>query len=69
MLVPKVLLVPVILLASAATVIASQAVICGTFSIVRQAMQIDYLPRFSAIHTATLEQGQVYLQKSICFYA
>jgi len=52
-----------IVLASAATVIASQAVISGAFSIVRQAMQMDYLPRFSVVHTSTLEQGQVYLPK------
>jgi len=63
LLVPKILLVPMIVLAAAATVIASQAVISGAFSIVRQAMQMDYLPRFSVVHTSTLEQGQVYLPK------
>lgn len=57
------LLLPMIILASIATVIASQAVISGTFSLVRQAIQMDYLPRFSVIHTSTLEQGQVYLPK------
>ena len=63
LMVPKMLLLPMIVLASAATVIASQAVISGAFSIVRQAMQMDYLPRFSVVHTSTLEQGQVYLPK------
>ena len=63
LLVPKIFLLPMIALASAATVIASQAVISGAFSIVRQAMQMDYLPRFSVVHTSTLEQGQVYLPK------
>ncbi len=63
LLVPKIFLVPMIVLAAAATVIASQAVISGAFSIVRQAMQMDYLPRFSVVHTSPLEQGQVYLPK------
>jgi KUP system potassium uptake protein len=61
--VPRALLLPMIGLAAVATVIASQAVISGTFSIVRQAMQMDYLPRFSVVHTSGLEQGQVYLPK------
>lgn len=63
MMVPRALLLPLIGLAAVATVIASQAVISGTFSIVRQAMQMDYLPRFSVVHTSALEQGQVYLPK------
>ena len=63
LLVPSALLLPMIVLSSIATVIASQAVISGTFSIVRQAIQMDYLPRFSVVHTSSLEQGQVYLPK------
>src|SRR5208283_4917331 len=63
LMVPRYLLLPMIVLAAAASVIASQAVISGTFSIARQAMQMDYLPRFSVVHTSTLEQGQVYLPK------
>jgi len=63
LMVPRFLLLPMVVLASAATVIASQAVISGTFSVVRQAMQMDYLPRFSVVHTSALEQGQVYLPK------
>ena len=61
--VPAVLMLPMVVLASAATVIASQAVISGFFSIVRQAMQMDYLPRFSVVHTSALERGQVYVPK------
>ncbi len=63
LLVPHVLIIPMIVLAALATVIASQAVISGTFSIVRQAIQMDYLPRFSVVHTSPLEPGQVYLPK------
>lgn len=63
LLVPKALVFPMIVLSSVATVIASQAVISGTFSVVRQAIQMDYLPRFSVVHTSALEQGQVYLPK------
>jgi KUP system potassium uptake protein len=61
--VPKLLTLPMVILASMATVIASQAVISGLFSIVRQAMQMDYLPRFSVVHTSALERGQVYVPK------
>jgi len=61
--VPKFLGLPMVVLASVATVIASQAVISGFFSIVRQAMQMDYLPRFSVVHTSALERGQVYVPK------
>lgn len=63
LLVPKIMILPMIVLTSLATVIASQAVISGTFSIVRQAIQMDYLPRFSVVHTSSLEMGQVYLPK------
>lgn len=63
LLVPPSLMLPMILLSSMATVIASQAVISGTFSVVRQAIQMDYLPRFSVVHTSALEMGQVYLPK------
>src|SRR5450631_2666610 len=61
--VPKLLTLPMVILASMATVIASQAVISGFFSLVRQAMQMDYLPRFSVVHTSALERGQVYVPK------
>jgi len=63
LLAPSYLVAPMIILAAVATVVASQAVISGTFSLVCQAMRMDYLPRFSVVHTSSLEQGQVYLPK------
>ncbi len=48
-------------LATAATVIASQAVISGTFSVARQAVQLDMLPRMRILQTSALEQGQIYV--------
>jgi KUP system potassium uptake protein len=52
---------PLVLLASAATVIASQAVISGAFSLSRQGMQLGYLPRMHVRHTSEREVGQVYV--------
>jgi KUP system potassium uptake protein len=54
-------LVPLVILATAATVIASQAVISGAFSLAHQAAQLDYLPRLRVIHTSEREYGQVYV--------
>jgi KUP system potassium uptake protein len=54
-------LIPLIILATAATIIASQAVISGAFSITRQAIQLGYLPRMKVIHTSSREIGQVYI--------
>lgn len=61
MMVPKIALYPMIALATAATVIASQAVISGVFSMARQAIQLGYLPRFSIDHTSESEIGQIYI--------
>ena len=52
---------PVIVLATAATVIASQAVITGAFSISRQAMQLGYIPRMAIKHTSRETIGQIYI--------
>ncbi|WP_454829395.1 potassium transporter Kup [Pseudoxanthomonas wuyuanensis] len=52
---------PMIALATAATVIASQAVITGTFSVARQAMQLGYLPRMGIKHTSYETIGQIYI--------
>jgi KUP system potassium uptake protein len=60
-LVPATLLYPMVALACAATVIASQAVISGAFSMIREAVQLNYLPRMDVRHTSTLIRGQVYL--------
>jgi KUP system potassium uptake protein len=53
--------IPMILLATAATVIASQSVISGAFSVTRQAVQLGYLPRVRIVHTSSHEVGQVYV--------
>lgn len=60
LLAPDWALYPLIALSTAATVIASQAVISGAFSITRQAVQLDYIPRLHFIHTSHSEMGQVY---------
>ena len=60
-LVPRSLLYPSILLAAAATVIASQALISGVFSLASQAIQLGYCPRFPVEHTSSDQIGQVYL--------
>ncbi len=52
---------PLVLLATFATVIASQALISGAFSMTVQAMQLDYLPRMSITHTSESQSGQVYV--------
>ncbi|PKU23995.1 potassium transporter Kup [Telmatospirillum siberiense] len=54
-------LVPLVILAGIATVIASQAVISGAFSVTAQAMQLGYLPRMRILHTSAKEKGQIYI--------
>ncbi|MEQ1752793.1 MAG: potassium transporter Kup [Micropepsaceae bacterium] len=54
-------LYPMVLLATFATVIASQAVISGVFSLTRQAIQLGYLPRMDIKHTSATEMGQIYI--------
>lgn len=58
---PEWALYPLLGLATLATVIASQAVISGAFSVTRQAMQLGFLPRMEVQHTSEKEQGQIYL--------
>ena len=53
--------VPLVVLATLATVIASQAVITGAFSMTRQCMQLGFLPRLTVRHTSPTERGQIYL--------
>ena len=60
-LIPPVLSYPMVLLACVATIVASQAVISGTFSMAREAVQLGYLPRLGVRHTSSAIQGQVYL--------
>ena len=52
---------PMVILATAATVIASQALISGTFSVARQAVGLGFLPRLTIVHTSDREIGQVYV--------
>ncbi|WP_373504851.1 potassium transporter Kup [Aestuariivirga sp.] len=54
-------LIPLVILATAVTVIASQAVITGAFSIAQQAMSLGLFPRMSITHTSETEQGQIYV--------
>lgn len=58
---PEPLLLPAIVLATAATVIASQAVISGAYSLTKQAIQLGYLPRMQLFHSSALEEGQIYM--------
>jgi KUP system potassium uptake protein len=58
---PEWALYPLVALSTVATVIASQAVISGAFSVTRQAMQLGFVPRFEVQYTSAKEQGQIYL--------
>jgi len=60
---PQAWLIPVIVLATMATVIASQAVISGAFSMTRQAIQLGFLPRMQVVFTSAAEAGQIYLPR------
>jgi KUP system potassium uptake protein len=61
LLAPHWALVPLVALATAATVIASQAVISGAFSVTHQAARLRYVPHLRVIHTSSQEQGQIYM--------
>ena len=54
---------PLVLLATAATVIASQAVISGAYSLAQQAVQLNYWPRLQIIHTSEIARGQIYVPR------
>jgi KUP system potassium uptake protein len=58
---PSWALIPLVILATVAAVIASQALITGVFSITLQAIQLGYLPRFETRHTSPSERGQIYM--------
>jgi KUP system potassium uptake protein len=60
-LLPGPLLLPMVGLATIATVIASQAVISGAFSLTAQAIQLGYLPRMPIVHTSSETEGQIYI--------
>jgi KUP system potassium uptake protein len=58
---PQALLIPLVILATAATVIASQATISGAYSMTLQASRLGYLPRVRILHTSDKEKGQIYV--------
>jgi KUP system potassium uptake protein len=59
--VPRPLLIPMIILSAAATVIASQALISGAYSLTQQAVQLGYCPRVTVVHTHAGHAGQIYI--------
>jgi KUP system potassium uptake protein len=61
LLAPEPLLVPLVMLATLATVIASQATISGAFSVTQQASRLNYLPRLKVLYTSDTSRGQVYI--------
>ena len=61
LLAPSWALLPMVALSTLATIIASQAVISGAFSLTRQAIQLGYVPRMFIQHTSSQEQGQIYV--------
>jgi KUP system potassium uptake protein len=61
MLAPRALLYPLVALATAAAIIASQALISGAFSLTQQAVQLGYSPRVNIVHTSATEAGQIYI--------
>ena len=61
LLAPEELRLPLVILATMATIIASQAVISGAFSVTRQAVQLGFLPRLRILHTSASAQGQIYI--------
>jgi KUP system potassium uptake protein len=60
---PKWALMPLVCLATVATIIASQAVISGAFSVTRQAVQLGFWPRMVIMHTSDEEEGQIYMPR------
>ncbi len=58
---PSTLLIPMVVLATLATIIASQSIITGAFSMTQQAIQLGWLPRFQIVHTSAEGYGQIYV--------
>jgi KUP system potassium uptake protein len=61
MMAPDWMLIPLVILATMAAVIASQALISGAFSVTKQVVQLGFLPRLRVLHTSTKETGQIYI--------
>ena len=58
---PRIVLFPMVILSTLATIIASQAMISGAFSLTRQALQLGYCPRVTIVHTSADTEGQIYI--------
>jgi KUP system potassium uptake protein len=69
LLAPPVLAVPLLILATLAAVVASQALISGAFSVTRQGIQLGFIPRLEVRHTSKTEQGQIYIPEVNTFVA
>src|SRR3546814_15028624 len=59
---PKMLLIPALVLATLAAIIASQAVITGAYSVTKQSIQLGFLPRMAVRYTSAREAGQIYMR-------
>src|SRR3954468_4901447 len=59
--VPPILTIPLLVIATFATIIASQAVISGAFSVTQQAVQLGFIPRMRITHTSSVARGQIYV--------
>jgi hypothetical protein len=66
---PKVMLIPLIVLATCAAIVASQAMISGAFSVTRQGIQLGFIPRLEIRHTSKTEEGQIYIPEVNWFIA
>ena len=66
---PHWITIPLVVLATFATIIASQAVISGAYSMTRQCMQLGFLPRMTVRHTSSREEGQIYVPQVNLFLA
>lgn len=69
LLAPDFLLLPLLILATLAAIVASQAMISGAFSVTRQGIQLGYIPRLEIRHTSKTEHGQIYIPEVNAFIA
>jgi KUP system potassium uptake protein len=69
LLAPQALLVPLLLIATSAAIVASQAMISGAYSITRQGIQLGFIPRLEIKHTSGHEEGQIYIPEVNYFVA
>ncbi len=69
LLAPKAMLLPLIVLATMAAIVASQAMISGAYSVTRQGIALGFIPRLEIRHTSTVEEGQIYIPEVNYFIA